>query len=560
MKKQFSNFFLLFTIVLFLHSCGSKNEEGKMIPSTATYVSVVNTESIGKHLTWEEVKTSGWYHFIKTNESLPEWTKKVLNSPEESGINFNKSLIFFTNLSMAGKTYTAITGTLNNQKDFDQFNKEFSNLGEIRKQGKIQMLSLSGNQLLGWNENNFVYLSSTHIAVPMPVNPEEMDSTTMTSEEMMAECLNIFELKKENSLSKNEIFSNLIKENAEIRFYINGEELMKNNPVTGIGSMLNTDVFFKNNVTTLAIKFEDGEIDIHHRQYMSDKLLDFMEKNTGSKVHKDFIKNIPSDDIMGVISLSMKPGAIQNLIKLTGADGLANMFLQQAGFNLDDVSKATDGNWLMVMSDARTTKTSSGNSVDSNKVKFDFNALLAIGVQDKASFQKVVNGAEMFFGKEKMIEDFPITLNDQMMIISNSVPFASQFANGQSKTKFEFPDTFFDAPMGAYFDFQKMLLLGKESSKLKPEEAEFIDENLKVWKNIVISGGEVKKEAVDIRAKVHLMDQNIHSLKTLNSYLYQMAELQKKTKSTTSSGLNMDSLLAPPATDTVRITDTPKQQ
>ena len=330
MKKKFSHFLILCAIAFALHSCGSKNEEGALIPSNATFVSVIDLESMGKNLTWEEVKTSGWYNTIKTNNEMSDWAKKVLGSPKESGINFKKKLISFSGHSADGKTYIAFTGTLVNQRDFDQFNKQNSNPGDIKKDGNISILPLSNNQLVGWNDNNFVYLSSGNINMPAkktkPGDSVNIHSVPLNQSELMQECKNIFGLKKENSLSGNKIFSALMKEKGDLRFYINGEEVMKNNPVPGIGNMLNSDVFYKNNVTTMAIEFEKGEIEINQNQYTSKELMDYFKKNIGSKINKEMIERIPSQDIMAIISLNLKPDAIQNLVKLAEQTDLQIFF------------------------------------------------------------------------------------------------------------------------------------------------------------------------------------------------------------------------------------------
>ena len=101
MKKYLSHFLILCAVVFTLYSCGSKNEEGELIPANSTYVTVMDLESMSKNLSWEEIKASGWYNTIKTNHEMSDWTKKVLSSPEQSGINFKKNLVFFSGYSAA---------------------------------------------------------------------------------------------------------------------------------------------------------------------------------------------------------------------------------------------------------------------------------------------------------------------------------------------------------------------------------------------------------------------------------------------------------------------------
>lgn len=556
MKKCLGNFLVLCALTFTLHSCGSKNEEGALIPSNATVVSVLDLESMSKNLTWEEIKTSGWYNSIKTNNELSDWAKKVLGSPEESGINFKKSLIIFTGKSTGEKSFLALTGTLHNQRDFDQFNKQNSNPGDIKSDGKISMLSLSNNQLIGWNDQHFVYLSAENIDVPkIPIRDSgnNVQSSPLNQTDLMNECKNIFSLKKENSLSGNKIFSALMKEKGDLRFYLNGEEVMKNNPVPGAGSMLNSDIFFKNNVTTMAVEFVKGGIEIQTKQYSSKELMDYFKKNTGTKINKEMIERIPSQDVAAVVALNIKPDAFQNLAKLIGMDGLANVFLQQAGFSLDDISKAIDGNILFVMSDLKTSE----NKSDSNKFKMDLNVLLAMGVKDESSFKKIVNGAGKFLEKDNTSEEFPITLTDKMMVISNG-NYASQYLSNQTKNKFDFLDDIDDSPLGAYFDIQKMISMAKNTSRKGFEEDSIFAENLKMWRNVTVTGGEVKNDAVEMKMQIKLMDENTNSLKQLNGFIYNISQIKKRMDSTSASGHNLDSLLVPPATDTVRITDTPK--
>lgn len=557
MKKYFSHFLILCAVAFTFHSCGVKNEEGALIPANSRYVSVMDLESMGKNLTWEEIKASGWYNSIKTNKEMSDWSKKVLSNPEESGINFKKNLAFFSGYSAEGKTYMAFTGTLVNQKDFDEFNKQNTNPGDIKKDGNIRMLSLPNNELVGWNDNSFVFLSSQNLNMPKinraSGDSENLNSTPLNQTELMQECKNIFTLKKDNSLSGNKIFSALMKEKGDIRFYINGEQMLKNNPLSGMGNMLNSDVFTKNNATTMAVSFEKGEIEIHSNQYASKELIDYFKNNIGAKINKEMIERIPSQDVMALVALNIKPEAIQNLAKLIGMDGIANMFLQQAGFNLDDFSKATDGNILFVMSDAKANVT----SPDSNKFKLNFNGLLAIGIKDEASFKKIVSGAEIFLGKGDMNKEFPITLTDKMMVISNG-NYASQYLANQSKNKFSFLDEIDDAPMGAYFDIQKMITLANNTSRPGLEKDSIVTENLKMWKNVTVTGGDIKNDALEMKIEIKLMDENTNSLKQLNSFFYTMRQFQKRMESTSATGRNLDSLLTPPVTDTVRITDTPK--
>ena len=565
MKTIIINLSILFITGLAVSSCSSKNEEGAFIPSTALTVSIMDLKSMQKELTWEEIKNTGWYQTFSKSTQLPDWTKKVLGTPEQSGINFKKSLVIFSNKNIAGKYYWAAEGSLENQRDFDQFNKEFSNAGEIKITGKVSTLLLSKNQLIGWDDSHFVYIS-TNLSMPalsMQKTEMEVDSIELTGQEMIDECLNIFQLKEDNSLAKNKPFSALLKEDAAIKIWVNGGKIMKSDPGAGITNILNTDVFFNNNISTFAINFNKGVIDIKQHQYASKEFINFLKKNLGSNIKRDMAEKIPSQDIMAILALNLKPEGLQNLVKLSGAEGLANMFLQKAGFNLEDLSKANNGNFLIAISEVKNNQTENDTLKEgfSEKIKMpvSFKGIFAIGVNDKPSFQKIIDGAGQIIGSDLMNKMAHIKLTDKTMVISNSEDFANEYLNNQQANSLPFIKEFTGHPVVAYLDLQKLISLGSESRKRSAAGNEFIQKNLQMWQSIMVNGGEIKEEALQINIKINLMDKNTSSLKQLNSYLYSISELQKKMEEEVGSGRNVDSLLTPPLPDTVRITDAPKK-
>ena len=102
-----------------------------------------------------------------------------------------------------------------------------------------------------------------------------------------------------------------------------------------------------------------------------------------------------------------------------------------------------------------------------------------------------------------MIKQFPITLNNKMMVISNG-PNAGEYLESQTKNKFDFVDDIDDAPMGAYLDLQKIIMLANNSSKASFDKDSIVLENLKMWKNITVTGGSVKNNAVEMKAEIKL--------------------------------------------------------
>jgi hypothetical protein len=78
-----------------------------------------------------------------------------------------------------------------------------------------------------------------------------------------------------------------------------------------------------------------------------------------------------------------------------------------------------------------------------------------------------------------------------------------------------------------------------------------LDESLKMWNNIIASGGDFKDNAYTSHTEINLINKDTNSLKQLNHYfneMYKLEEAQKKESTRT-----LDSLLVPPPIDTVKV-------
>ena len=142
---------------------------------------------------------------------------------------------------------------------------------------------------------------------------------------LSAVCKNLFSLKSDSSLAENEKFSNLLKETGDIHTWVNSEEIMKSSSALGMLGMLKLDVFFKDNISTYTVNFDNGKIDINHKGYAGKEFTDFLQKYSGESINTDMIKAIPSQNLFGVLAINFKPEGIKELIKLTGMDGMLNM-------------------------------------------------------------------------------------------------------------------------------------------------------------------------------------------------------------------------------------------
>lgn len=537
-------------LILFFTSCGKKNEAGKMIPDNASFVAQVNLQSLGNKLSWKDIQVTDIYKKIISDSSMPDWRKKLLENPSASGIDFDGGFVFFTAFHN-GKKYFAAEGKIKNENDFIQFNKNFATDATPSKDGDLTLLNLKENNVVGWNKDNFIYVmnpGNTDYHLNKWKGGEDNQDNTPPADrsvEFTSLCKSLFSLKTDSSLAKNDKFSSLLKENGDIHIYQNNDAIIKDSKGLGMLGMLKLDAFLKGNVSTYTINFENGKIDVSQKLYVGNELTEIVKKNIGSNINMDMIKKIPSDNVIGLMAANFKPEGITEMIKLTGLDGMINSYTQSMGFNLDDFSKATNGDWLMVFSDLNISK-------DSNKINPEFHYLFSSGIGDKADLNKLLAAAKKTVGQLGKDSLLNFETNDKLFALSNSPAFANQYLNNNSNKTFDFEKQFSGHPVAFYLDVHKLLSRFSLLDIKKPGRRKMIDQGLNFWNNIISTGGEFNSGGFTFQTNINLMNKDTNSLKQLTNYLNQLYDIHEAEKSDTLNTHQLDSLLVAPPIDTVK--------
>ena len=561
MKPLFKYFFFISAIVVIFSSCGKNNNNGKMIPADALFVAQIDIKSIKSKLPLEDIKQSEWFQQSIADPSAPEWRKKMLENPSASGIDLDNGLTFFV-AKNSGQNYIVAEGKIKDVKDFEQFNKNFDSSQTIKKEGEINLLGLKDKSIVGWNDNYFAYVTSA------PENSYKdfkwNDTTNLqpnnpvdNSRALSAFCKNLFSLKTDSSLAGNNKFNALLKESGDIHAWQNNEALVKSNPSMSMLSMLKLDAFTKDNIITYTVNFENGKIAIDQNAYMSKELSDILKKYE-APINMDMIKNIPSQNVIGLLAFNFNPEGIKELIKLTGADGLVNTYGQQMGITLDDISKATNGDFLLAFSDLKMPKTSVNNNDSSednseyNNFKPEFNYIFSVGIGDKTSFQKIIDllkktGSQM--GADSLVNKY--VMNDKTFAYGSSVDFANQYLAEKSNNKYDFSGDFSGHPFGFFLDIHKILSEFSDFKSIDSSDRAMLNQSLNIWNNIISDGGDFKDNSFKFHTEINLINKDTNSLKQLKNYFSGMYKLNQAGKDENTARL--DSLLVPPPTDTVKV-------
>ena len=288
--------------------------------------------------------------------------------------------------------------------------------------------------------------------------------------------------------------------------------------------MLKIDAFVKENIATLSISFENGKINIKQRSYTSKELMDIFKKYGGKNINPDMVKNIPSQNVVGIMAWSFKPEGIEELIKLTGMDGFVNMILSPQGISLDDIVKSTKGDILLSVTDLQTRKKVS-DSTDKERLGAD--VLFAGSVGDKESFNKVLNTLLKLKDKMKRDSGFGYARNDKYFIFGNVQSLVDKYSAGANNS-FPFMDKLKDHPFGIFIDINKILTASSNLPSKDSTDKVLLDASLKVWDNVYVAGGEVENNSVHINTEINMVDKNTNSLKQLNNYFNEIGKAVKE--------------------------------
>jgi hypothetical protein len=285
--------------------------------------------------------------------------------------------------------------------------------------------------------------------------------------------------------------------------------------------------------------------------YVSKELSDIVNKYMGKSINMNMVKNIPSQNVFGLLAFNFKPEGITEMIKLTGADGIVNTYAQQMGFTLDDFSKSSNGEGLFAITDFKISHDSSGFNSHDFGTLFPFNYIFSVGIGDKASLQKIVNAvkktsAEM--GKDSLVK---YVMNDKIFALANTNAFASQYLSGNSNNKYSFDDKISGHPVGFFLDINKILTQFSTIHSDNDDRKAMLDQSLKTWDNIISAGGESKDNGFVFHTEINLINKDSNSLRQLNNYFNQMYNLGEARKE--QSTQRLDSLLVPPPHDTVNV-------
>lgn len=525
--------FAVAALVFVLSSCSKTNKQGRLVPQKAAIVVQVNGKSLSEKLPWDEIKQNPLFKEAYADSTMPSSIKKLLDNPENAGIDTKSDLIFFGMKDSIGG-YIAFEGTIKDVAAFKKFNEETAKGASVSEKDGISYITQQPI-CASWNKEHFIYVFDAPFLAGFDKysgGMSNMDDSVGVNgnpkRDIAATCKSLFDLKEDASLGKNEKFTKLMKEDGDLHFWMNSEELYKGGMSNPALVMFNLEKLYKDNITTATINFDNGKIRADMRSYANEELTKLYKKYSGGKIDESLLKRIPGKEVNGAIAIKFKPEALQELLKLTNVDGLLNMGLAFLGFTMDDFVKANKGDVLIALSDLSMNP-------DSIISKPDYNFIFSASINDKDAFNKLVNAGKKAGDLKASDSTKPSVFYNSannLFAMSNTKENVEQYLSGSKTTDRDFISRISGQPFGGYFNLQSIMKAAAVKADNDSSARAVLDVSLKFWNDVAYKGGDIDDGSITQSVEVTLVDKNTNSLKQINQYASKLSaiylEMQKK--------------------------------
>lgn len=556
-----NSFLILSACALLIAACGKKGgKSGLMVPKDAAIVVHINSESLTSKLSWEEIRQTNWFKEMSKDET-DTLAKQLLADPATSGIDTKADLVFYMKRQGKGG-YLVFEGGLSDASAFEKMLNEMRKKGEmsdVKKDGDFNYMTSDGNEgLVLWNKSSFAYINNA----PLPDMKGMMGGrggdprrNNFLNDSLLLFGKHALTLTASDNLDADSRFADLVKDGSDAHLWMNLAGYYGD--LGAVMSMMKVDVLFKDNVSATSINFDNGKITAKSKQYYGEEMRNLLSTYKPTNISADLINRIPSTDVAAVMAFNYPPDGLLAFLKVIGVDGMANAFLADMNYSIEEFVKANKGEVLLAVSDISVVQKQDtidyGNGMKPyvhTSTKPDMKVLFATAVKDKAAFDKLVTLAwetSKKMGANDGMPEITYKVDNNWFAASNSADQTNKFLAG-GNNKLAFADKITGHPFGFYVDIQKIIQSTAGSMADDDDDKAAVDASLKMWQDVVASGGDYKDKAVSFDFEINLVDKSTNSLKQLNQYIDKMAAIKKeKDKQYQGMILQPDSTMVPPA-------------
>jgi hypothetical protein len=532
MKRTLRSYAYLALLLVLLGSCGKKTNVP--VPEDAGMVIHINGASLHSKLSWDEFKQGELYKMAK-EEIRDELAQKILDNPDSSGVDIKSDAYFFLR-SGATSSYAAFTCNLKDENAFARMIEKMGIGREIMKEGDLSVITMGNDAVLTWNSKRLVIIGDASDLNRGAYGGGSRGNLTTDSLKRFAR--EVYDIKGSNSIASNNKFSSMINDGGDAHFWINSGSMYSGGAMKEALTMLpKLTTFIQGNYTASTFNFDNGKITATAKSYYNKELAELYKKFTMKNLDEAALKKIPAGDIDAVFAMSYPPEGLKEVLSLIGVDGLANAYLSQLNYSIDEFVKGNKGDIIIAVSDFKfapheVSYPMGSGAMTTTVTKPEVKVLFANSVKEKASWDKLMTilhekvASEGGAAAQAIIDKVPYKLSNDWFVAGNDSSYVHTF--GGTSTNHAFIDRIKGHPMGAFIDIQKFIN-GSRSSFSSDSTATLVaDESLKMWQDIVFYGGEKDGDAIISYGELNLVDKNTNSLKQLNNYFGKIAAIMNE--------------------------------
>ena len=518
-------FGLLMTIIIF--SCNKIPNHAKYIPKNALGVFAVDMDKLTKKLIWNVLTGSEIFDEMQKDVKNEE-SKKAMKDFSNIGIDPTSTMYIFYTGNMQDENHPCLVAAMKDAGKFESFiSKNYPAL-KIEDNKNYKSCVVEDKFLLSWNKEAAI---ATMINNRFSYEIIDSNTAVQTSKPEVGEkdknyLKEIFSLSSDNAITSISNFKKLQKEGHDFSFWVNYEELYKQNKdlsSSEVKAFIKED-YFRDAALACGFDFEKGAIDMTMDYFFSKELAAIYKKYSNENVDESLIKSIPSKDIDILVAYNLKPKMIEDFLKEFKLDGLANLGLVAMGTSMESIISSFKGDMVMALTDMKAKpKDSTQNQLMYSSDFPDYDLTFAMSIDDLSNFQKLLdkgikqslvvkngnmytmaNGGEgaMMFDKTKLV-------------YSNKTNSAQLFMEGKGNAKEGVPaeawKNIVGNPISMYADMKKLLeLIPIEPSN--EDEKKLLAEVKSMFTFAQIYGGKMKGNANHLEGNLFFTDKNENAM------------------------------------------------
>ncbi|MEP6466625.1 MAG: DUF4836 family protein [Parafilimonas sp.] len=379
------NKLLAFTTTCFLiiAFAACKNAVPKLalyVPKDASVVLTIDPKSVMDKISSSGITIDSIANMFtkKDNDYALRW-----NDIKNSGIDLSQSIYLFskqTNSVQNGNvSNNGIIAEVQDAAKLEAFLKKEKVGTDVLSGGKYKYIALGNDFVAGWTDKVLIISAVT--------GGNAAPGTYSTGEGTLSQLqlTTLFGQEESASIAAADGFNDMLSKKGDMYFYTNAYANLSTNPMLGMSKISS---LIEGSYTSGTVDFENGKIVANATTHNSKALADILSKYSSKEIDKSMVTKFP-DNVTGFGVVSFNPKILLDILHYVGFDIMANGYVSQMGFTLDDVMNAFSGDIAFAASNISIKQ---NNSPDMNNMNADEKNkyLLIMRIGDKTSFDKVM--------------------------------------------------------------------------------------------------------------------------------------------------------------------------